>query len=725
MAIRKLKNGGRCKALFGSEEAAILAAAGINVAGTMAASAVGASATKKAAQDQAKATIDSAQRQAQAIKEQNDRSKELQQQSQEFVREQNAENRELQRDIQLQLQMLTGQQNVNDRLEASKIQVKNGGSTKRKLRLAGKSPSLLRGSENMPFVVTDGGTVIPIGQTPEGYDIYEIVGNDHEHYHKAQGGKNKTGVGIKFADGNVIEGEGNQNSNQGEIMVNTPNNAYFISKHSIAGFNPAKMTLGGMHPLQAYAIQEQLKAANGISDDGKHNSSPIEKKLLGGQPNSLLNIYNQIGPKLGIDTVGDTVVGVVADKAKRQLRNGGKCRRKATRGIPLWDYNTRRPYTSDVTPTSTPTWDETTAWDFSSGNWITTKPQTTYNGPEVSTIPVGTTIPVNRGTSTKVNVKPTNNTNTRGSSSDWFSHNADLIGAGLGALGNFGGALITAGANRSAARTIADAQNQAAGIMRDAYNSLTGIDMNSIRREDYAAAHAMPALQAPVSFAAGQNALVNRSLQRTLANAGRYSASGAAAQRRMAEAEVNAQDARNQIYSADQRQMQEIRQGNAERVTQAAMKNAELDTQANKDYAGAYLNLLQYNNDINNQKILGAAGAMSEGAINAANAISQAQTSNAAAWASALTGSSQGFANSLSNMITRKNDLAKVMLGASGDSQASYYANPRMSTINEARAEYNRLVTQYNAIRNSDKENAAILRRRINNIATGRGFDLV
>ena len=115
----------------------------------------------------------------------------------------------------------------------------------------------------MPFVVTDGGTVIPIGRTPEGYDIYEILGNDHEHYHKAQGGKNKTGVGIKFADGNVIEGEGNQNTNQGEYMLQTPNAAYFISKHSIAGFNPAKAINMGMHPLAAFNIQEQIKQING------------------------------------------------------------------------------------------------------------------------------------------------------------------------------------------------------------------------------------------------------------------------------------------------------------------------------------------------------------------------------------------------------------------------------------------------------------------------------
>ena len=722
MAIRKLRNGGRRKAIFGSQEAAILAAAGINVAGSLAAAGIGASATKKAAQDQAKATITSAQRQAQAIKDQSVRSKEMQEQSQEFVREQNAENRELQRDIQLQLQMLTGQQNVNDRLEASKIQVKNGGSTKRKLRLAGKSLSLLRGSENMPFVVTDGGTVIPIGRTPEGYDMYEILGNDHEHYHKAQGGKNKTGVGIKFADGNVIEGEGNQNSNQGEIMVNTPNNAYFISKHSIAGFNPAKMTLGGMHPLQAYAIQEQLKAANGISDDGKHNSSPVEKKLLGGEPNSFIDMYNQVGPQMGVDTIGDTTVGVTSQftNEKRTLKCGGKARHKAAGGFALDKFWTNPSLSNnrDTNFWTNPTiLNAQTAGSFWENPSLANKKSPTLNRPYI------------QSPSARTNNNTTSGTNYGGGFGGWISRNADLVGAGIGALGNIGGALITSGANRSAARTIADAQNQAAGIMRDAYNSLTGIDMNSIRREDYAAAHMMPALRAVVSHSAQPLSQVDRRLQRTLANAGRYSTSGAAAQDRMSRAEVDAQDARNQIYSTDEQQKQETRNKNVESINEAARINAMLDAEANKEYAGAYLNMLQYNNDINNQKILGAAGAMSEGAINAANAIGQAQTSNAAAWASALTGSSQGFANSLSNMIARRNDLAKVMLGASGDSQASYYANPRLASRYEANTEYNRLLSQYNAIKDSkkaeDRDTIAILRRRLNNIATGRGFRMV
>lgn len=690
MAIRKLKNCGRRKAIFGTGEAAILAAAGINVAGTMAASAIGANATKKAAQDQANATIQSTQKQAQAIKDQNAKSKELQQESQEFIKEQNAENRELQKDIQLQLQMLTGQQNVNDRLEASKIQVKNGGSTKRKLRLAGKFPSFLRGSGNMPFVVTDGGTVIPIGRTPEGYDIYEILGNDHEHYHKAQGGKNKTGVGIKFADGNVIEGEGNQNTNQGEIMVNTPDNAYFISKHSIAGFNPAKMTLDGMHPLQAYAIQEQLKAANGISDDGKHNSSPVEKKLLGGEPNYLYSIYNQIGPQMGVDTVGDTTVGVASqftDK-KRSLKCGGKTRRKANNGL-KWNWNTGK-------------------WEGSVAN---NNIQVPY-------------APGKQPSSTTTNTSTGGNSTTRGKGffSDWKAGNTvDLIGSGIGTLGNIGGALITASANRSAARTVADAQNRAANLMADAYRSLTGIDMNSIRRENYAAAHAMPVLQAPVSFAQQGISKIDRSLQRTLANAGKYSTSGASAQERMSRAEVNAQDARNEVYSEDQRQMQNIRQANAERVSRAAELNAQLDTQANKEYASAYLNALQYNNDINNQKILGAAGALSEGAVNSANTMSTAQTSNAQAWANALLGGTQGFTSSLSAMADRKSKLASTLLGAGSDSQASYYAT--VSSEGEARREYDALVTQYNAA--TDEDTKKRLARQINNIASKRGWKLV
>ena len=698
MATRKLKNGGRKKAFFGAEAGAILAAAGINVAGTLAASAIGANATKKAAQEQARATVQSANEQARAIKDQSSKAKEIQERSQEFMKEENAENRELQKDIQLQLQMLTGQQNVNDRLEASKIQVKNGGSARRKLRLAGKSSFPLQGNDNIPFVVTDGGSVLPVGVTPEGYELYEIVGNDHKHYHKTRGGKNKTGVGIKFADGNVIEGEGNQNSSHGEYLLSTPTDALFISKHSISGFNPADMVDNGMHPMEAYLIQENLKQAKGISDDGKQDRTLV-KKMMGGFQNPLVVMANENGPQTGVDTIGDTAVGIAYENnnnmLRRTLKCGGKKRGRAPYGK-RWNWNSGA-FENGIDPIKLAGYVEL---------------------PETISVPNGV-VPSN--------TQPRNRIGFLSNLSN--VDKANLFGAGLNAVGNLGGTLIATGANRSAARSLARAYGQAAGIVRDAYNSLKGVDINSIRREDFSAAHAMPALQAPVSQAASRISGVDRQLHRRLSNAGRYSASSAAAQKRMNDIEVSTQDMRNQIYSDDQQLMQQIRQANAERVTQAAMKNAELDTAANQQYAGAYLDMLKYNNDIYNQKILGAAGAISEGAINGATALADARTSNGALWSKALVGSTQGFSNSLSAMATRKADLEKVLLGAGSDSQATYYSNPRLASRSEAEQQYNSLMTQLTALEASNKpedsETIKQIKRRINTIAAGRGFAMV
>ena len=654
MAKRILAKCGRKKAGFGAEAAAIMASAAMNVAAQSAASIMNSNATKEAARKQAESITASANQQAASIKEQNEKLNEQRKESQDFVKQQNDENRQIQKDIQMQLAMLTGQQNVNDRLEASKIVVKNGGRTKPRRSLRGN---------NMPFKVTDGGYVVPVGNTPEGYNLFEIRGNDHEHYHKAPGGKYKTGVGIKFADGNVIEGEGNQNTNQGEYMLQTPDAAYFISKNNIAGFNPAKAVNMGMHPLAAYNIQERQKQINGIPDDGKKKSSPVEsnKKLAGGFIPNIYTMYNQTAPKLDSDIAGASSAGVVyASQNENQMKCGGKKRTLKCGG--------------------------------------------------------------------KVRKKANNGSaNTKSSNSFWNNIGADLIGAGISSLGNLAGAWITSSANKYASNKLAEAYNQAANITADAYRSLQTIDPNSIKREDFRAAHAMPALQAPISQAAPQIAVANRQLQRRLSNAGKYSASSAAAQNRMASAEVDAQDIKNKIYFADQEQMQKIRQANADRVTQAAMQNAQLDTEANKQYSSAYLNLLQYNNDIENQKILGSAGALSEGATSAAGAIANAHTANATAWNNAILNSGQGFANTLSSMATRKADLEKVMLGASGDTRSLYYANN--GSYNDAKNYYDNLIRQYKLIENStkpeDQDTKAYLKRNINMLATSRNFDTV
>lgn len=601
MVRRKLKTiNSRPKALFGSEEAAILGAAGINVAGQMTAAAINSKAAKDAARQQAQATINAATKQANALKEQTNKSKELQERSIEFNKEQNAENRELQKDIQLNLQMLTGQQNMNDRLEASKIQVRNGGRMSMKLT-NGQDDTILRGSyspNNMPFVVTDGGGVVPVGVTPEGFDMYEIKGNDHDHYHKTKSGKHKTGVGLKFANGKVIEGEGNQNGNQGEYVLVTPTDAMFISRHSIKGFNPAEAVNNGMNPLEAFAIQEQIKDANGISDSGKTN-----KRMIGGLTYDTSSSTAQV-PDLSRDGIAPIATGVAYGSINdmynkdNKAKNGTSVRRKLACG------GRRKALSGTKTGSNTASW-------------------------------------------------------------------ADWAGVGINALGNLGGALITSNANNKAARTISTANTQAAGILADAYKQMHGIDLSNIRREDYAAAHAMPAIRAAIVNTNAQTAAEDRSLQRRLTNSKRYSMSGAAAQDRMSMAETQHNDLINNIESEADKIRESIKQGNAQRISDAARDNANRDAQANSAYANAYLNALQYNNNIENQKIAGIGQANADAISQNGVAHAQAQQTNGNIFGSSIANTGQAFATAFDTNRKDRQDFSNVYMGLGNEDKVN------------------------------------------------------
>ena len=297
----KLRNS-RPKALFG-EAAAILTAAGMQTAATMVSAGMQTKAATDSAKQQSEAIKQQAKQQAAALAAQDENNKQLQERSIELTKEQNEENRDLQKEIQMNLQLLTGQQNQAARNEASKIVVRNGGGLKR------RTPYVpLRGDGNMPFRITDGGGVLPLGQTPEGYDLYEIIGNDHEHYHKTKGGKRKSGVGFKFANGEEVEGEGNQSARKGELLLVTPTDAQFISKHSIEGFNPTDAVLAGMHPSEAFAIQEQIKAENGIMNNGKKRR---KLRTIGGIASSPYSIPDiAVGPDFSTDTIAPTATGI-------------------------------------------------------------------------------------------------------------------------------------------------------------------------------------------------------------------------------------------------------------------------------------------------------------------------------------------------------------------------------------------------------------------------------
>ena len=343
MSRIRLKCGGKArrKALFGSD-GAIMAAA------TLAAAGITAGATALAAKSQSKAIVDSAKTQAQSIKDQTVNSNNLQKEQLAFTRSQNQENRQQQQDIQTTLQLMAGQENMNDRMEKNKMQVKLGGKPKRRSITA----PFYGGGQ---FRVTDGGGVIPISVTPDGYGLYELYGNDHEHYHKTSGGKNKTGVGIKFNDGSVVEGEGNQNTNQGELLYVTPQDAMFISKHSINGFNPAQAVMNGVHPIQAFAIQEAIKDAQGLNDDGSKSKRRSLKRMLGGPTQNLEQVNMTQNPNNGTASVAGGVIYGINNQttspveelqynnaiAKRGGRIHLKCggRKKAAFGDYTWkDY---------------------------------------------------------------------------------------------------------------------------------------------------------------------------------------------------------------------------------------------------------------------------------------------------------------------------------------------------------------------------------------------------
>lgn len=263
MERRKLKKGGACrkKALFGEA---------ISAGATLAAAAMQVAATQAAAKEQSKAMIENAKTQSQTMTEQINNDTNLQKESMAFTKQQNKENRDFQRDVMMNIQMQAAGDNMDAKMERNKMQAKAG--KRIKLRSIGKAP----------FKVTDGGGVIPLSIDSNGYGIYEIYGNDHEHYHKTPGGKNKSGVGIKFPNGKVVEGEGNQNTNQGELLYVTPQDAVFISKHTINGFNPALAVKQGLNPVDAYNVQEYNKALKGIDDDGSKVSpyNPLNRIQL-------------------------------------------------------------------------------------------------------------------------------------------------------------------------------------------------------------------------------------------------------------------------------------------------------------------------------------------------------------------------------------------------------------------------------------------------------------
>lgn len=722
MSRLRLKCGGRKrrKALFGADGA-------IQAAATLAAAGIGATATALSAKKQSEAMIKNAETQAKSLESQNENNTNLQKESINFTRQQNQEARQQQQDIQMTLQMMAGQDNMMNRMEANKVAFKYGGS-KRKHKLKEAIP--FYGGANQ-FKVLDGGGVIPINVDPNGYGLYEIYGNDHKHYHKTRGGKYKSGVGIKFADGDVVEGEGNQNTNKGEKLFVTPNDAMFISKHSIDGFNPSDAVEAGLHPEIAFNIQEQLKQINGIEDDG------TRKKQYGGQ--QLLSYPTNISPYYNSNAMA---LAGLSNKAKCGKRVS--IRRKAKQGtgttsfagnttMSYKDYDnifrgiagtTLKGYTQGLYPngyspisampgyqrsprTSYPTFSQINKFPIDpylvNQDGLATDYQNWINSPNNigSSMTMGeyyqTYRPQNYGQDTNAigdygdvvvtakapNVDttelvgkpgepakvPINTTYTQAKSPSWWDKHG---GAAINAAANIIGSGLGIGANLYAGNIMNKAYQRASDIMGRAYDQLQTIDEDFINRSDY---------MAPKSLAVIRNAdtNINPQLERIRRNAmaeereiNRNTLSSAARQQRLAAAKDRMMQSSSEQYAFKHNEDEKIRQANAERITQVAKDNADREIQAIKDYTAARLSLKQYNNDIINQRITGKAQAQADALSQGAAAKASAWQASGATLANALAASGQGFANSYEANRKAKQEAAYALAGMDDRRQAMY-----------------------------------------------------
>lgn len=580
--MKKIKIVKRKKALFGADGAVAAGAILLASAANVVAQAKQAKATEESAKQQAEAMQISAKTNADALQKQSENNTKMQEKSIELNKEQFAEQQQNQKDIQMQLQLLTGAQNTKNRERQAMQAAKYGGRLKATNKL-----SSLRG-RNKELNITDGGSKQLLGITKQGNSLYKLDGDTHEESHKLPNGKRATGIGVnvnnltKDSKKAQIEAEG------GEYALATPNDILFLSKHDINGFNPVKAVNNGVSPEDAFKIQEANKTINYLK--GKKRI----KREIGGTQNINIQDIND----MNIDDINtaNILAGAAGSKNKvLRYKQGGSVKRSLSR--------------------------IKAAGGLSTNQWI------------------------------------------------------GLGGAGANFVGNLIGAGIVSGGNNRAASILSDAYNRSAGITADAYSKMHGISDDFIKDEDFKATHYMPAIQDSRVSTAKEDMLATRRANAQRKAIQRNSMSSAAALNRLGDISQTETDTKIANQQAALEKANQIQQGNAERITQAAAQNAQLDSQSKKDLTGLRLQLLQYNNDIENAKIAGIAEAQSGAITNSAGAQASAKQANATAWGSAITSGFSGLASAANNIMQENAQTQRALLGATDRATANYYAN--------------------------------------------------
>ena len=669
--MRKRYSLKRPKAVFGSDgalmAAATLTAAGMTTAATAIAAKQQADATRRAADTQAKSINQQAQIQAKSVSEQIANNQETVDKQIENQQQTVESQNEIFRDMNMNLALAAGQQNAEQRKEQSKIVVKYGGNmnTRRKLR-------------NMGVVLQDNSYLIPVGDGAfllRGGSPTNPQDQTHSNSHKntKRDGRNK-GSYLKL-NGEEIEAEAGGLNTTGEII--DPIRGIVLSQRNILpnGSSPVEEVLSGVPIDQAYAEQEYAKALLGLDNNDNSKAKYGYRKRLGARQERQFNNWWLKNAPAGTnpdDYVTDYRAAFAAGNPRYnryKLKCGGRV--KAANGF---NYNFANDYLANPN------------YYNNDVNY------STYKG----------------------------NNSSKGGGFGWGAA-ASLGGAALGLIGNFIGAGIQNSANNYAARILGDAYNQRANYLTDAYNKMHGVDIDSALNDFGNAAHAIANVRAGRFNINPQLVQNERNMLRQQRDINRTTLSGAARQSLLNAAILQRADADSRAYAEQANRVEAINQANISELNKTANENADRDTQMLTQRGNLKAQLLQYNNDIENDKLLGIANAQSDSVMGRAESNSNARISNAGNWGNAITGSVQGINNAITGIANRRFQLQSALLGSTAGARASYYAN--MSSKRDANIEYNNLLNQYYST--EDKEAKEELAKRINTIAAGRGWQFV
>lgn len=302
----------------------------------------------------------------------------------------------------------------------------------------------------------------------------------------------------------------------------------------------------------------------------------------------------------------------------------------------------------------------------------------------------------------------------------------NAVGAGANIFTNIlGGALYGSAANR-AAGILSDAYNRSASITADAYSRMHGISDDFIKDEDFKATHYMPAIQDARVSTAKEDMLASRRANAQRKAVQRNSMSSAAALNRLNDISQTETDTKIANQQAALEKANQIQQGNAERITQAAAQNAQLDSQAKKDLTGLRLQLLQYNNDIENAKIAGIAEAQTSGIMGGAQAQADAKTSVATNWANALSNIGSTLQGTANHIATGMQQEKLALMNATVSQKGDYYGEGN-GTSAQARNYYEqqKAIAENPNISKDYREQAAANANKIVAGRTGLGLQKV